>query len=662
MASSKLWLYALFHLNLAYSSIQEEQRPEVVRRCYWPLLRLAREYNLPVGIEASGYTLETATSIDPVWLDELCRLTSEGPCEFIGSGYAQIIGPLVPAEVNAANLRLGHQVYEQLLGFRPYIALVNEQAYSAGLVQHYLDAGYRAIIMEWDNPVRYHPEWKPEWRYLPQIACGQHGEEIPLIWNKSIAFQKFQRYAHGEMGLDEYMDYLRGHLAEAPRAFSLYGNDVEIFDFRPGRYHTEAVLQEKSEWLRIGRLFEALLADNRFQFIRPSQVLELMQAPGAGNRLHLESPEQPVPVKKQGKYNITRWAVTGRDDLGINTACWRIYEALKANPNASDEDWRELCYLWSSDFRTHITEARWAAYRKKLSAFEKKVTDQRTWVASKHRTGGSDGQTTSIEPNIERKEHYLTIETETLKARLNCRRGLAIDGLWFKDISDKPLCGTLPHGYYDDIALGADYYTGHVILEALGQPKVTDLNPVEPSINEEEGSIIIKGVISTPLGPVHKRLRICLSEPVLELDYHFDWDDVPAGSLRVGNVTLNPEAFDRSSLFYRVHNGGWKAETFLLANRKVDHGDAVSFLVSAKAGIGITNGIIELGDASHRLCVEVDKAKAALIGLITYREIANSYFCRLALSATEVDETRRLQENPPERDSACQVGIRIIAR
>ncbi|MFH1634927.1 MAG: hypothetical protein ABIG63_13110 [Chloroflexota bacterium] len=87
-------------------------------------------------------------------------------------------------------MRLGHQVYERLLGFRPDIALVNEQAYSAGLVQHYIDAGYRVIIMEWDNPYRCHSEWKPEWRYLPQIACGQHGEEIPVIWNKSIAFQK----------------------------------------------------------------------------------------------------------------------------------------------------------------------------------------------------------------------------------------------------------------------------------------------------------------------------------------------------------------------------------------------------------------------------------------------------------------------------------------
>ena len=209
-----LQLYTIFHLNIAYSSIEEEQRLDVIRRCYWLLLHLVREYNLPFGIEATAYTLEAIAAIDPAWVEELRWLTCQGHCEFIGSGYAQIIGPLVPAEVNTANLRLENVVYENLLGVRPDIALVNEQAYSAGLVQHYIDAGYRAIAMEWDNPYRCHPEWNPEWRYFPQIACGQHGEEIPLIWNNAIAFQKFQRYAHGEMELGEYKEYLFGHLAD----------------------------------------------------------------------------------------------------------------------------------------------------------------------------------------------------------------------------------------------------------------------------------------------------------------------------------------------------------------------------------------------------------------------------------------------------------------
>ena len=37
-AQATLHLFALFHLNLAFSSIEEEQRSDVIKRCYWPLL------------------------------------------------------------------------------------------------------------------------------------------------------------------------------------------------------------------------------------------------------------------------------------------------------------------------------------------------------------------------------------------------------------------------------------------------------------------------------------------------------------------------------------------------------------------------------------------------------------------------------------------------
>ncbi len=181
-------LYAIFHLNLAYSSIEEKQRREVVKRCYWPLLHLARRFNLPFGIDASGYTLEQIQAIDRSWIAELRFLINDGPCKFVGSGYAQVIAPLVPAEVNAANLRLGNQIYEKLLSVVPEVALVNEQAYSAGILQHYIDGGYKAVTMEWDNPARFHPEWELEWRYLPQYACGQHGEKIEPVSDHTKRF------------------------------------------------------------------------------------------------------------------------------------------------------------------------------------------------------------------------------------------------------------------------------------------------------------------------------------------------------------------------------------------------------------------------------------------------------------------------------------------
>jgi hypothetical protein len=645
MTTGRLRLYAFFHLNLAYSSIEEEQRPEVIHRCYWPLLRLVRNLKLPVGIEASAYTLECIRDIDPGWLIEFASLCNEGLCELVGSGYVQLIGPLVPPEVNAANLRLGNEAYERLLGIRPSIALINEQAYSAGLIQHYIDAGFRAIIMEWDNPSRYHPEWPPELRYLPQIACGQHGEEIPIIWNKSIAFQKFQRLAHGEMELDEYMRYLQSHLSENPRVFPVYGNDVEIFDFRPGRYHTEPALGEIGEWVRISGLFEEISKDARFQFILPSKALDWLGAPGAGNRLHLESSEDPVPVKKQEKYNITRWAVTGRNDLGINTACRRLYEAVKERSDADDESWRELCYLWSSDFRTHITDKRWSAYLDRLRAFERRFEVGEENATRESSGAVKNGGRLPSGFRSRREGRFLELENDLVQVVLNCRRGLAIDSLVVKKISDKPLLGTLPHGYYQDIALGADYYSGHLVLEAPGRPKVTDLSPVEPvTARAEEGdSVLVEGGIPTPLGMIRKRIRVS-AEGQLGVEYRLEFEEMPVGALRLAHVTLNPEAFSHTQLYFESHNGGLLPERFSVGLKRIEHGRSVSFLVSASNAMGMTNGELTLGDNERSIKVGTRMEQACVVAQLTYLPVVGSFFYRASFSVAELDETCRNRE------------------
>lgn len=628
-----LHLFSFFHLNLAFSSIEEEARLEVIRRCYWPLLRLIREQRLPVGIEASGYTLEELRRLDPEWMTELRALCREGLTEFIGSGYAQMIGPLVPAAVNRANQRIGLRVYEELLGFRPELVLVNEQAYSAGLVSIYREAGYRALIMEWDNPGSARPGWHPHWRYLPQYALGADGLALPVIWNKSIPFQKFQRYAHGEMELPEYLEFLGGRVGSEERTFSLYGNDAEIFDFRPGRFHTEAAMGGESEWGRIARLYASVREDARFSLIRPSEVLDFLDRPGAGNPLHLESAAQPVPVKKQAKYNVMRWALTGRDDLGLNTACWEIYEALAANDDSPESDWRELCYLWSSDFRTHITARRWQGVRERLAALRQRLKPIPGRVSSEVRE-------VSAKPfRVERNGAFLDIETECQRLRLNCRRGLAVDGWWDKALSEQSLVGTLPHGYYDDIHYGADYYTGHFVLEIPGRHKITDLAGVSPRWEISGGQLVVSAEISTALGPVRKEILVDGNQPSFEIVHHFHWPTCPNGTLRLGHVTLNPELFEQASLFYRTHNGGDVAETFPLHNESVNHLAPVSALVSASHGLGVTSGLVELGDAHRWVRIEVDKSAAAVTGHILYAPVDERYFFRLILSAMEMDDT-----------------------
>ena len=629
-----LLLYNFFHLNLAYSAIEEEDRTRVIEKCYWPLLRLAQERQLPFSIELSGYTLETIQALDPRWVEELKFLIQAGTCELIGCGYAQVIGPLVPHEVTSANLRIGNMVYQELLSTRPTVALLNEQAYSQGLVPLYKEVGYEAIIMEWNNPAREHPEWNPKWRYTQKRAKGTGESEISLIWNESIGFQKFQRYAHGELDLDELLTYVRSHQTSSVHALPLYGNDVEIFDYRPGRYMTEAKIHDEGEWERIDRLYAALQHEPDMHFIKTSEVMDLTDVQGASQKLQLTSAAQPIPVKKQDKYNIVRWAVTGRDDLGINTRCWRLCEALKCSSSSTEKDWKELCYLWSSDFRTHITEKRWETYLSRLRAFEEKFRTDPLTNSLPESSGMRQWNSYS------RIGRYLKIDGKNLSLRLNCKKGLALDSFIDRTVSESTLFGTLHHGYFDDIGWGADYYSGHLVFESPGAHKVTDLVSVEPEIQETDRELEISCVIQTPLGPIEKTWLIDDERRKLTLRYKIDWKEPVIGSLRLGYLTLIPGELNDKQLRYSACNGGREPETFHLKST-VNHSKALSFLLSAAQAIGLTTGHLEISDDKHQVQLSIKKDQKALIGMVMHQLVEDKPFTRCFLSALEHDDTSR---------------------
>jgi hypothetical protein len=144
-------VYSFYHLNIMFSSISVNKRLEVVEKCYWPLLRLASEANYKVSIEATGLTLEIIHELDPKWTEECKKLIHSKKLEFIGSGYSQIIAPLVPGDVNRMNLAQGDIVYLQLLGIKPKICLVNEMAFSFDLIDVFLSEGYESIILDVNN-------------------------------------------------------------------------------------------------------------------------------------------------------------------------------------------------------------------------------------------------------------------------------------------------------------------------------------------------------------------------------------------------------------------------------------------------------------------------------------------------------------------------------
>ena len=686
-------IYSIFHVNLAYSSISESDRKKVIDDCLWPLLYLVIDKKIPLAITAPAYTIEVIAELDPSWIKALTNQIKSNSVEFYGGGYTQLIGPLVPAEINRRNLEIGRSSYAKHLGYIPEIWYINEQAYSASLVEHYKWIGAKAIIMEWNNPRTYHPEWKEDYHYFAQKAVGINGETIPLIWNDSISFQKFQKMAHNEIRFEELREHLLQYLSHGDRNVCLYGNDAEIFDFRPGRFKTEPQLREQKEWKRIKDFFEILQKDSMFKLILPSQVLSTSHGAEAFVPISLQTSIQPIPVKKQPKYNITRWAVTGRDSIFVNSKCFMIEKSLRnltLNKILTDQEleyhWKELCYLWSSDFRTHITQERWDEFLKRIEKEEKfvKAHDSNSnsidsITTEQINVNGLDGvfilntlsPVTNIHWNgekkfagclLEQEDRFFRIRTPTIDITFNCRRGFTIHNLIFPEYLDKSFVGSISHGYYKDVALSYDWYTANSVLQQPGKPQVTDLESATFSVNAESTGdtewICCSVTVSTELGNIQKSIRIHKQFPQIDFDVLFDWPTIPLGSFKAAFITLIPESFIKDELFYATHNGGNTFEIFSLPFSTVMHDAPSSSVVSASHGLGATKGLVVLGDSSKGIGVYFDNTICAAMPMLTCIETPPSYFARVMLSCGEMDESRKQPAKGPLRLKWSLFGLK----
>ncbi len=358
--TAPILLYTVFHANLDFSALPDVDVPLVLERCYWPLLRFAEESALPIGLEMPARTLERLVLEDPDWVKTLCGLAARGRIEVVGSGYAQIIGPLVPSDVNRSNLRRGVERYREWLGSSPETWFVPEQTFSSGLADLYAEIGAVALVMEWNNPASRRSELRPL-RARPVRLDVASGAPLALLWNDSTIFQQVQRVAHGSLSLPSLhtaLDRATSHV-EA-RALCAYGGDLEIFDYRPGGAEPPGA-ETGREWSALAAALSSLACSGAFRFALPRDVVEAAQE---GPVVELSSSEEPIPCKKQPRYNPTRWAVSGRDGLGMNRSCFtlrralRMARALEATDAgaASAHDDERLLALWRSDLRTRTTD------------------------------------------------------------------------------------------------------------------------------------------------------------------------------------------------------------------------------------------------------------------------------------------------------------------
>lgn len=725
----RLDLFTAFHLNLDFSCVAPEDAGRVLDRCAWPLVDLLRIPGVSLGLEAPASSLSLLATLDPLLLDAIRDAVAAGRLELVGSGLAQVILPLVPAAVGAHDLRRGQEVYRELLGEAPRVAYLHEQTYAAGLVPLYRDAGYAALIAEWENPASAHG-WAAAERYRAAWIGGTGGSRIAGLWNSSVVFQRVQRWAHGEIDLDEVLALLASHVDPAtPRALCLYGNDAEVFDHRPGSGALRYGSGPQGEWERVAVLLRALAADPRFALITPSAALAAH--PPQGDPVRLESADAPLPAKKQAKYNVTRWAVCGRDNVRRNARCHALARRLDVaealarahggagTPEGAVARGRDaLGRLWGSDLRTHTTDARHDDAAGRLGALATSLGElvgrleaplapaspdelvlfnphPFAWSGQPFATtvawppglvrGGLalvDEQGRAVASQIEDVETYRDgslrratvvvapmipalgtlrlratsapaaadagpaperLETAATTLVLSARRGAAVRVLAFPRLGDAPLAGTVPQGAFDPIELAADWYTGHLILHDAAGAKHTDLEPVALRYAAPPSACPIRVPVVARLGGAWgecwKTVWAYRDVPRVDVRYHLVLRDQRPRSLRLGVLTLAPDAFRDGGLRYATVNGGRDVETFALGDGRVGQGDPVSFGVTARGCLGATEGWVDVGDATRGVTMAWDPAVVAPAPMVQHTPAGDRALTRVFLSLAESDET-----------------------
>ena len=559
--------YVLFHLNLDYSSIPDSKRAEVIRACYWPILELQEKEGVPIGIEASGSTIEKIGELDPAWVSTFAGLLEKGDMFLVAGGYRQIIAPLVPPAVTLKNLELGNQVYLTHLKYKPTVVLPSEMAISDGSALLYAEAGFDGVMVDIDNgPGSRNLDGSTTRHMVP-------GANIEIRWASSVIYQWVHQYLHNDLELESLTERIRYRSSLWPRqsSFPLYSGDAEAIGFRAGRFEAERSTRGVEEWARFGVLVDHLQSEGMIFLNLPSSA-QVETPPNFDDReeVSLTEASELVSVKKQPKYNVTRWAVTGRGDFELNAMCWTEFERISKLASVRDLDWRRLCELWSSDYRTHIDDGSWAP-------LEEAIVARRQALSTPVDSVQSPVSSVDASEGFQLIGNTLVFENAAVEIKFDLTRGLSISS-YRLSTNARALFGHVPHGRLRNIRYSPDWYSGNLVYRGAGGQQVTDLDKVRPLFYQTANASGVKIEVSTSRGLIYKEVEIERDSGVMDVRY-----GLPAfpraGQLRIGHISIFRPSAEATSIFIETHNGGRLATTMSFADGEFDMGAAVNSLV-----------------------------------------------------------------------------------
>lgn len=627
--------FFLFHLNLAFSSIEDSLHNEVINKCYYPLLELFSNNDIKLGIEISGWSLNRISELSPKWILAFKELLSQNKCELVASGYSQIIGPLVPYEVNIKNHEIGLDTYKKILNVIPETVLVNEMSYSNGVAEIYQEIGYKNMIMDGDNLSLSLNIDKYDFFSKRYCIGSNKKNKVKILPSDSIIFQKFQRYAHSNLSTDEYINYIKELIKDDNRlAIPIYCNDAEIFNFRPGRFAEEAEI-ENDEWHRIENILKVLKTIDSHKILLPREICDQLDLKDL-EHLKIDSLSYPVPVKKQRKYNLARWAITGRDDAHLNAVCNSLLN--KKNYPKNINEWKELLYLWSSDHRTHVTDSKWENV---IGIIKKKNLDDFD-VSKIYEKNASSFEKIQQHKNIFEYKNFIEVKTDAFFVKFNKNKGLSIfsAGL-IKDEKEFCILGTLEHGFFDNIELGADFFSGAFVMQDMKDANlVTDLVKADPVISCQKDVIAISTDFKIGKAIVKKTIFVNLKKMSVNFLYSFNNRRRCRETIRLSAATIKTDEMKNINFNVYSKTGSNIAHKYVL-DREFDHGLPVSHRVSSSSGLPSTDGELnfEINEVSFDICW--DTSRNSFYPLFSYKKDKNGNLIRLHLSEQEIDDTSK---------------------
>lgn len=602
----------LIQLNLNQGALEPGQRRGVITRCYRPLLQLldGRPW-LRLALAASGHTLERAARLEPGWVTALREGIDSGQIEFLGMGDTQLVGPLVPAAVNRWNQELGRETYLRLLGVSPRVALVNELAWSQGLVDAYLDAGYEALVGEWSCTRTFHPEWREEWCRRAVWTESPSGRRIRLLWTEHVVRDGFLGALRDETEPERFAEAVLERAGPRPGHVFVPAGEAEAFDPQVGRTSNAAGGLPSREWQRMGALCD-LLHGRGLEFAAPSSVLDDPRL-ASDVSLDLTLAQHPIALGRPAQ-RVTGWALAGWDNPGVNARCFARAKELE-RVGATAGDWRLLCRAWGSDLRADLSERRWRRFEASLPARPGGALLDSAFTEAPLRTR-----------RVERGGRRLAVGTEGVRVVLDLRRGLAVDSLCLLRAGPAALLGTQRPGARGSGAIEPDCTSGHAVLEYPSGRRVTDLQAAEPEIEDRTRCVLVRARIQTELGTLRKEVRVHAQRLVIL--YRFsDLGLRPAARLRAGALTLFDASFGET-LWVSCANGGARERLRLDPDVR-------------EAVFGATDGWIALDDGQVGFEVSWPQEEAPALPVVTALREGERRLVRLEFTLNEVDTTFR---------------------